>query len=143
MKKLAIPILLLLFIAVACNDDDSMPKSQVKVNDIVFDNGDDFFGDIDGDFMSEGGSITRIFNWESSKPTADYNADITSSADGMFKIEVFDADEKLILNKSLSGAAEPDSFSGVTSKGTPGLWTVRITLHTFMGDGSFSMSEGD
>ena len=143
MKKLAIPILLLLFIAVACNDDDSMPKSQVKVNDIVFDNGDDFFGDIDGDFMSEGGSITRIFNWESSKSTAYYNADITSSADGMFKIEVFDADEKLILSKSLSGAAEPDSFSGVTSKGTPGLWTVRITLHTFMGDGSFSMSEGD
>ena len=103
MKKLVIPILLILFIAVACNDDDSMPKSQVKVNNIVFDNGDDFFGDIDGDFMSEGGSITRIFNWESSKPIADYNADITSSAQGFVQNKFFIRVEYFNFKHPISG----------------------------------------
>ncbi len=143
MKKLLTPILLFLFLAVACNDDDSMPKAQVKVNNVVFDNGDDFFGDIDGDFTGEGGSITRTFNWESAKSTADYNADITATAEGIFKFEVFDADGNQVLERSLDGSVEPDSFSGVTSSGTPGIWTVRITLTSFMGDGSFSMTEGN
>lgn len=54
-----------------------------------------------------------------------------------------DADENTVLDRSLSGNKEPDSFSGVTSSGTAGTWSVTIILTEFNGDGSFSLSEGD
>ncbi len=40
---------------VGCSDDDSAPMAEVKVNNAVFDNGDDFNGDVDGDFTGDGG----------------------------------------------------------------------------------------
>ena len=129
---------------VACNnDDDSSPTAQVRIGNVVFDNGDDFNGDIDGDFTGDGGSIMRTFDWQNSLNTADYNADITSTSDGMFRLEVFDADGNSVLNRTLSGGGDPDSFSGVTDSGSPGLWSVTITVTSFNGDGSFSLSEGN
>ncbi len=109
--------------------------AEVKVNNAVFDNGDDFTGD--------GGGITKTFNWQNSISTAEYNADITTTSDGSFKMVIKDADGTIVLDKTLSGAVEPDSFSGVTSSGTSGLWSVAITLNSFNGDGSFSISEGN
>ncbi len=128
---------------VSCSDDDTAPMVEVKVNNIVFDNGDDFNGDVDGDFTGDGGTATRIFDWQNNLSTADYNADITATTDGTFKMVVKDADGTVVLDKSLSGAVEPDSYSGVTASGTSGLWTVEITLTSFNGDGSFSLSEGN
>ncbi|MCP9200549.1 hypothetical protein MKO06_11560 [Gramella sp. GC03-9] len=110
---------------------------------VLFDDGDDFFGDVDGDFTGNGGSATRTFFWQNSLNTADYNADITSSRNGLFEIEVKDSNGNVVLDRSLSGAMESDSFSGVTSSGTSGIWSVKITLSSFNGDGSFSLSEGD
>lgn len=127
----------------SCSDDDAAPMVQVKVNNVVFDNGDDFNGDVDGDFTGDGGSATKTFDWQNNLSTADYNADITASTEGIFKMIVKDADGTIVLDRSLNGAVEPDSFSGVTSSGTSGLWSVEITLTTFNGDGSFSLSEGN
>lgn len=129
---------------VGCSDDDSAaPMAEVKVNSTVFDNGDDFNGDVDGDFTGDGGGITKTFNWQNSTSTAEYNADITTTSDGSFKMVITDADGTIVFDKTLSGAVEPDSFSGVTSPGTAGLWSVAITLSSFNGDGSFSISEGN
>tara|TARA_R110001583_G_scaffold50403_2_gene157311 strand:+ start:6886 stop:7278 length:393 start_codon:yes stop_codon:yes gene_type:complete len=129
---------------VGCSKDDSEQSVTVKVNgQVLFDNGDDFNGDVDGDFTGNGGSTTRTFVWQNNLSTADYNADITATSEGVFKMDVKDADGNVVLNKSLNGAVEPDSFSGVTSSGTSGIWTVTITLTSFNGDGSFSLSEGD
>lgn len=128
---------------IACKKDDSTPTAQVRVNSVVFDNGDDFNGDVNGDFTGDGGSISRMFNWQNSSATADYNADITTTSNGMFRMEVMDADGTTVLNRTLTGGGDPDSFSGVTSAGTPGLWSVIITLTSFNGDGSFSLSEGN
>ena len=61
----------------------------------------------------------------------------------MFNMVVTDADANIVLNRSLNGAVEPDSFSGVTDAGTSGIWTVTITVESFNGDGSFSLSEGN
>ncbi len=130
---------------VSCSDDDSpAPTVEVSVNGaILYDNGDDFNGDVNGSFTGDGGSDSRMFIWQNSLSTADYNADITAATDGLFQIVVTDADANVVLDRSLSGAVEPDSFSGVTESGTPGIWTVTITLTSFNGDGSFSLSEGN
>lgn len=129
---------------VGCSKDDPAPIAKVTVNNtVLFDNGGDFNGDVDGDFTGNGGTITRTFTWENSLSTADYNADITATTDGVFKMVVKDANANVVLDKSLNGAVEPDSFSGVTSSGTSGIWSVTITLTSFNGDGSFSLSEGN
>ena len=127
----------------SCSKDDDN-NMMVRVNgQVIFDPGDDYFGDVDGDFIGDGGSVSRTFSWSNSLNRADYNADITATAEGMFQMIVRDADEAIVLDRSLSGAVEPDSFSGVTSAGTSGIWTVTIILTDFSGDGSFSLSEGD
>lgn len=143
--RFLILISVLLAVSIGCSsNDDSDQAIEVHVNgSILFDNGDDFNGDVDGDFTGNGGSGQRTFLWQNSLSTADYNADITSSSNGFFEILVKDADGKVVLNKSLQGGTEPDSFSGVTSSGTSGIWSVTITLSSFNGDGSFSLSEGD
>lgn len=130
---------------VGCSDDDdSDTMAQVSVNGtVLFDDGDDFNGDVDGDFTGNGGSATRTFLWMNNLTTADYNADITASAEGTFNMLVLDADGNTVLNRSLDGASEPDSFSGVTDAGTSGIWSVTISLDSFNGNGSFSLSEGD
>lgn len=129
---------------VGCSDDDDNTMAQVSVNGtVLFDDGDDFNGDVDGDFMGNGGGATRTFVWLNNLSTADYNADITAAVDGAFTILVRDADGNTMLNRSLDGATEPDSFSGVTDAGTSGVWSVTITLVSFNGDGSFSLSGGN
>ncbi|WP_299547465.1 hypothetical protein [Seonamhaeicola sp.] len=100
-------------------------------------------GDIGGDFTGNGGDGTRTITWTNNLATADYNADITSSATGTLLMKVADANGTVVLERSLNGGTEPDSFSGVTSSGEPGNWTVTITLTSFNGDGSYSLSAGD
>ena len=48
---------------VGCSDDDdSDTMAQVSVNGtVLFDDGDDFNGDVDGDFTGNGGSATKTF----------------------------------------------------------------------------------
>ncbi|APG59850.1 hypothetical protein [Christiangramia salexigens] len=140
----AISFSLLLMNFGCSSDDDSTESVELTVNGtVLFDDGDDFNGDVDGDFTGNGGSGERTFLWQNSLNTADYNADITSSSNGLFKMEVKDADGNVVLNKTLRGGVEPDSFSGVTARGTSGIWSVTIYLSNFNGDGSFSLSEGD
>lgn len=129
---------------VGCSNDDDDSMVEVRVNGtVLFDDGDDFNGDVDGDFTGNGGSASRTFVWMNNLSRADYNADITATAEGSFNLIVLDADGNTVLNSSLQGGTEPDSFSGVTEAGTSGLWSVTITLGSFNGDGSFSLSEGD
>tara|TARA_R110002049_G_scaffold88627_8_gene223508 strand:- start:127 stop:564 length:438 start_codon:yes stop_codon:yes gene_type:complete len=128
---------------VGCSKDDPAPTAQLRVNNAVVANDDDFVGDINGDFTGNGGSVTRTFTWQNSLTTADYNADITATVTGMFTMVVRDADGTVVLDRSLDGAVEPDSFSGVTSAGTSGIWSVTISVTNFNGDGSFSLSEGN
>lgn len=131
-----------MFLLGCSKDDDN--NMIVRVNgQAVIELGDDYIGDIDGDFIGDGGSISRTFSWSNALSRADYNADITATAAGSFQMIVRDADEMIVLDRSLDGAVEPDSFSGVTSAGSSGIWTVTIILTDFNGDGSFSLSEGD
>ena len=137
---------------VGCSNDDDDTFARVSVNgteltatpsDFVVGDRSDFNGDVDASFTGNGGSATRMFSWNNNLTTADYNADITATTVGTFNMVVLDADGSIVLNRTLNGAVEPDSFSGVTDAGTSGIWTVTITVESFSGDGSFSLSEGN
>jgi len=142
--KLVAILIITTIISVSCSDDDPITVAKVMVNGkALVSNGDDFTGDIDGDFNGDGGGTSKTFTWSNALSTADYNADITTAVEGTFNMVVKDADAAVVLDKTLSGAVEPDSFSGVTSNGSSGIWSVTITLTSFNGDGSFSLSEGN
>lgn len=136
-KLLGILTAMSLFIVTftSCIDDDG-PTTTITVNE-----GPN--GDIGGDFTGNGGNGSRKINWTNNLATADYNADITATASGTFQIVVADANGTIVLDRSLNGGTEPDSIDGVTDAGVPGNWTVTITLTSFNGDGSYSLSAGD
>lgn len=126
-----------LFVAVftSCSEDENL-FVNITVNEGPI-------GDIGGDFTGNGGDGTRTVEWTNNLSTADYNADITSTASGVFLMIVTDSEGAVVLERSLNGNSGPDSFSGVTEAGEPGTWSVTITLTSFNGDGSYSLSEGD
>ncbi|MEW2922478.1 hypothetical protein AB1A65_13465 [Muricauda sp. ANG21] len=136
----------------SCSNDDDDTFANVRVNgslitttqaDFVIGDRSDFNGDIDASFTGNGGSATRVFSWNNNLTTADYNADITSTSEGSFRIIVEDSEATVVLDRTIQGGAGPDSIDGVTSAGVSGIWTVTIIVTNFNGDGSFSLSEGD
>ena len=118
------------------SDDDGNSDVTITVNEGPS-------GDIGGDFTGNGGNGSRTIEWTNNLATADYNADITATTTGTFLMTVLDANDVIVLERSIIGGTEPDSFSGVTNAGEPGTWTVIITLTSFNGDGSYSLSAGD
>jgi len=136
-KLLTILTAMTLFVGTftSCSDDDGLTVS-ITVNEGPS-------GDIGGDFTGDGGNGSRTINWINNLATADYNADITATASGTFQIVVADANGTAVLDRSLNGGTEPDSIDGVTDAGEPGNWTVTITLTSFNGDGSYSLSAGN
>lgn len=127
----------------SCNNDDDT-YARITVNGtLLIEDRSDFNGDIDASFTGNGGTATRSFIWNNNLSTADYNADITATSEGSFQMIVEDSEGMVVLDRSIEGGTEPDSFSGVTSQGASGIWTVTIRVTSFNGDGSFSMSEGN
>ena len=118
---------------VSCSEDD--PTATVTINST----GSDFGGDVTGD----GGSTTQNYTWSNSQATVEYNMDITAAVGGTFNLTIQDADGTNVLNETLQKGVGDDSKSGVSSAGTAGDWTVIITLTSFSGDGSFSLSPGN
>jgi hypothetical protein len=102
-KNLFIAVFAIIGITVvSCsNNDNPLKTAEITVNGtLIIGNGDDFFGDINGDFTGNGGSSQRTFMWQNSLNTADFNADITATAAGIFQMEVKDASGNVVLNKS-------------------------------------------
>jgi hypothetical protein len=119
----------------SCSDDDG-PTANITINEGPS-------GDIGGDFTGNGGNASRTINWSNNLTTADYNADITPTATGTFNIVIADSEGTVVLDRTLNGGTEPDSIDGVTQAGEPGNWTVTITVTSFNGDGSYSLSAGN
>lgn len=135
-KFIFITIMSLTLLAMSCSDDDNDLSANVTLTEGID-------GDIGGDFIGNGGTTSQTFSWQNDLSTADYNADITASTSGLFQMIVKDSDENTVLDRSLNGNVEPDTFSGVTSSGEAGMWTVTITVSNFNGNGSFTLSEGN
>lgn len=117
------PIICLLAIALAfssCSDDDIDPTAKISINE-----GPEP-GDIGGDFTGNGGSTTDTFQLPNQLSTADYNADFTATSTGTFQMIIKDNDGMVVLDRGLTGNQDVESFSGVTSCGAPGTWSVTI-----------------
>ncbi|SFR31282.1 hypothetical protein SAMN04490243_0109 [Robiginitalea myxolifaciens] len=144
-------ILPALVLFVACsNDDDSFARLTVNgtlwtpgSSDFNVGDRSDFDGDVDASFTGNGGTATRMFSWNNNLSTADYNADITATTAGSFRMIVEDSQGEIVLDRTIQGGSEPDSIDGVTSAGASGIWVVTIEVNDFSGDGSFSLSEGN
>jgi hypothetical protein len=130
---LSIIIASLLF--TSCSNDDDVYANVTLTEGIN--------GDIGGDFTGNGGTTSKTFIWQNDLSTADYNGDITASTTGLFQMIVKDSEGTTVLDRSINGSVEPDTFSGVTSSGEAGMWTLTINVSNFNGDGSFTLSEGN
>ena len=131
-------------------DEDSFARVTVNgtilttsASDFTVGDRSDFNGDIDASFTGKNGTATRIFTWNNNLSTADYNADITATSEGNFRMIVEDSEGMVVLDRSIQGGTEPDTIGGVTAVGASGIWTVTIQVIDFTGDGSFSLSEGN
>jgi hypothetical protein len=94
-----------------------------------------------GDFTGSGDNGTYSFGWNNPLSRADVSFDITTPT-GSMQMIIEDADKTEVLNKTRSAGGN-DSFSGLTSAGTPGVWKVTMIFVDFNGDGSYSMSPAD
>ncbi len=137
-------LLVLLSLNIGCSSDDNDLSQSLKAeihNTVLTEDGNGVYGSLTGNFTGNGGSSEKIFSWENSFDTANFNAEITTPGDGIFTMVVKDADGNIVLDKTLSANNESDSFSGETANGTPGIWTVTLNLSSFEGDGYFALSE--
>ena len=140
--KIATLVIAVVFF-VSCDKDDD-PSASIMVNGtLLVGDRSDFNGDIDASFTGKEGSVSRSFIWNNNLNTADYNADITATTIGTFRMTVEDSEGSIVLDRTIDGGTEPDTVGGVTSSGASGIWTVTIQVTSFTGNGSFSLSEGN
>lgn len=135
MKRLPFFFLLLTVFA-SCSEDED-PIATIKVNPV-----NTATNSVDGDVTGNGGSASRTFTWENSRPTAEYNMDMTVSNSGSFQIIIKDAAGTVVLNHTLIKGQTPDSKSGVTASGVAGTWTIEVHVKNFNGNGSYDLSQG-
>ena len=136
---LKLSLLTFIFTAfVACSSDDG-PTITATVTSSISSSTGNFNGDVTGN----GGDASKTFSWNNAEATADYNMDITGAVGGSFRFVMEDGNGVTVLDKTLVGGTEPDTFSGTTNPGEPGNWTVTLTLTKFDGDGSYSASAGN
>ena len=121
-------------VMMACNDDSEDLKANISINEVQ--------SDLGGDVTGNGGTVTKSYTWNNPLARAEFNMDITAAKGGSFRLVMEDADGNMILDETLIRGVGDDSKSGVTSQGTPGDWTVTVTLTDFAGDGSFSINSG-
>ena len=94
-----------------------------------------------GDFTGNGNSGGFTFAWMNPQTTASANFDITTTA-GSVQMIVRDSEETIVIDQTLVAGGE-DTYSGVSSLGVEGMWTVEIILVDFSGDGSYSLHPGN
>lgn len=116
-----------------CSKDDNI--NTVEIN--IVQNS----GDAEGTFSSNGDSGSKTLNWNNSLSNTNWDLDITNATSGTFRIQVWDANNVLILDKSLTAGSGNDSLSGTTNTGTAsGNFKIVVTLTNFKGTGSFSLT---
>ncbi len=119
-------------------DDNEVIENSYSGNVLLTSSGSDPAADFTGD----GDSGTYSFAWVNSSKTASVNFDITSQT-GSVQIILNDKKGKEVLNQTLTGGTDVDTYAGVSEEGKPGTWKVTVILSNFNGDGSYSIHPGD
>lgn len=95
-----------------------------------------------GDFTGSGGTASKTFTFQNNSTTAEYNMDITGTLGSSAQMIIKDANGTEVANFILKRGETADSKSSVSTAGTPGTWTVTVSVTDFNGDGSYSISQG-
>lgn len=129
-------ILTMLAFTTSCEkfEDGEVIENTFTGNLVVTSNGTDPAGD----FIGNGDSGTYKFAWDNPKKKAQLNFDITSPS-GSVQIILEDKKGNEVLNQTLNGGSQVDTFSGISIEGKEGVWVVTINLTNFDGDGSYSI----
>jgi len=93
-----------------------------------------------GDFTGSGDSGIYSFAWRNPQSEASLNLDITTNT-GSVQMILRDSKDTVVLDKTLN-AGGVDSYSGVSDPGESGIWTVKLIITDFNGDGSYSLHPG-
>lgn len=134
MKNLSFLFFFLIVLA-SCSEDE--PTATINVNPP-----NTVTNSVDGDVRGDGGSASRTFTWPNSRPTAEYNMDMTVSNGGSMQMIIKDASGTVVLDYTLVKGQTPDSKSGVSASGVSGTWTIEIHVKNFNGSGSYDLSQG-
>ncbi len=94
------------------------------------------------DFTGDGDSGTYSFAWVNSGKKASLNFDITSQT-GSVQFILNDKKGNEVLNQTLVGGSDVDTYAGVSEEGKAGTWKVTMILTNFDGDGSYSLHPND
>lgn len=69
--------------------------------------------------------------------------DYIPKSPGSVQFIINDKKGKEVLNQTLTGGADVDTFAGVSEEGKAGMWKVTMILTNFNGDGSYSIHPGN
>lgn len=120
-------------VAAGCGSDSSGNFKSVNNNP----------GTFDTDFTGRGESVTQTFTWTNTAAVAEYSMDITAASGGRVDVVVRDADGAQVASFGLSTSSPDDTLDGLSSDGTPGNWTIQVSLGDFVGDGSLNLNSGE
>lgn len=88
------------------------------------------------DFIGNGGDVSQAFSWSNSGVRAEYSMDITTGWAGRVDVTITDADQTEVASFFLNSTSPDDSLNSTSMEGTPGTWTINVTIQDFAGDGS-------
>lgn len=90
-----------------------------------------------GDINGGGGTASSTASFTQNNSTLGWDMAQDAST-GSFNLTVKDADGTTVINKTLTAGSGAQDASGTSSAGTPGTWTVTVTLTNFTGTGDYS-----
>ncbi len=126
--------LLVPFVYTGCSSEKN---AQIMWQDV----GDCMGGDVTGGGL-RGGTKEETRSWYNYRARAEVNMDITAAGKGTLTVILKDANGNEVFSQTLSRKSGDDTFSGVSTSGTPGTWTITVRVEKFKGDGSFSVCPG-
>jgi hypothetical protein len=94
-----------------------------------------------GDISGLGGTASGTSSFTSDNSVIDWDMTINDATSGSFRLLVQDADGTTVIDNTLiasSGNGNQDA-AGTSSSGTPGIWSVSISLVSFNGTGDYSL----
>lgn len=123
----------LLFVT-SCSKDDPAP-TPIEIN--IAQNG----GDAGATFIGQSGSGSKTVTWNNSLSNMNWDMNISNATSGTFRLQVWDSQNTLVLDKTLTAGSGINSLSGTTTTGTAsGAWKITVTVNNFKGTGSFSIT---
>lgn len=90
-----------------------------------------------GDISGGGGTASSSKTFTQNSSTLGWDMSIGAST-GSFNLTVKDANGTTVINRTLTAGVGAQDAAGTSSAGTPGIWTVTITLTNFTGTGDYS-----